>query len=119
MDDIKALCSIAAIRKKQGAAESALLGEIAGKIVENRLSVQYNRFGAVIELWGQLLPRELAEHSRLEDVNGGCLKVLVDSPSYLYELRMCGPQLLEEVQKHCPRARITEIRFRAGSSEKK
>ena len=114
MDDIKELCSVVERRKKQIPAESARLGEIAGKIIENRLLSQYKRFGELIEFWGQLLPRELAEHCRLEDINGGCLKAAVDSPSYLYELQLCREQLLEEVQKHCPRARITEIRFRAG-----
>jgi hypothetical protein len=114
MDDIKELCGVIEWRKKRAPAESPRLGEIAGKIIENRLLPQYTRFGGLIELWGQLLPRELSEHSRLEDIGGGCLKVAVDSPSYLYELQLCGPELLEEVQKHCPRARITEIKFRAG-----
>ena len=111
MDDIKELCSIAAMRKKREAAGSARLGEIAGEIIENRILPQYTRFGGLIELWGQLLPRELAKHSKLEEISSGCLKVAVDSPSYLYELRLCGEQLLEEVQKPCPRARITKIRF--------
>jgi predicted nucleic acid-binding Zn ribbon protein len=114
MDDIRELCSVVERRKKRLPAEPSRLGELAGEIIEKRVLPQYSRFGTVIELWGQMLPQELVEHCRLEDINGGCLKVRVDSPSYLYELRMCGEQLVEQLQKHCPRARIKEIKFRVG-----
>jgi len=37
-------------------------------------------------LWGQLVPPELASHTKLESLSRGVLRVAVDSSSRLYEL---------------------------------
>jgi hypothetical protein len=42
------------------------------------------------------------------------LKVFVDSPSYMHELRLCGPQLLSELQERCRSARVRTIKFAIG-----
>ncbi len=86
------------------------LGNVLGKLMDKRISPQQARFGPVAEVWEQLLPEELCRHCRISDISGGQLKVLVDSPSYAHELRMCCPELLEELRQECPRARIKKIR---------
>lgn len=46
----------------------------------------YEQLGALTELWGELLPQELAAHTRLEGLSRGVLRVSVDSSGRLYEL---------------------------------
>lgn len=46
----------------------------------------YKQLGDLIEVWGELLPDELVQHSRLESLSRGVLNVVVDSSTRLYEL---------------------------------
>lgn len=46
----------------------------------------YKQLGDLIALWGQLVPPELAEHTRLDSLTRGVLHVSVDAPVHLYEL---------------------------------
>jgi len=90
------------------------LGDTLSELMENRISPRYARYSSVIELWGRLLPAELSRHCKLADISEGQLKVLVDSPSHMHELRLCNSELLGELQKQCPKARIRKIKFVIG-----
>lgn len=87
------------------------LGDTVQRFMAEQVSPRQARFGAVVELWGQLLPAELYRHCEIVDISGGQLKVSVDSPAYKYELQLCSSELLEELQQQCPKARLTEIKF--------
>lgn len=87
------------------------LGDTVQRFMAEQVSPRQARFGAVVELWGQLLPAELYRHCEIIDISGGQLKVSVDSPAYKYELQLCSSELLEELQQQCPKARLTEIKF--------
>jgi hypothetical protein len=86
--------------------------------MENRISPQQARFGPIARLWNQLLPDELHRHCKIDGISGGRLKVLVDSPAYLYELQLCSSELLGELQRQCPRAQIKKIKFVVGSKSR-
>ena len=90
------------------------LGDIVRPLVDGRISRQQRDFGPLLEFWSRLLPAELAEHCELSEVCSGRLTVVVDSPSYMYELRLCTSQLLTELQQQCPRAQIRKIKFILG-----
>ena len=98
-------------RKKSKSDNVSILGAVARDIMENRISPRQARFGSVTQLWEQLLPVELRRHCRIADISAGQLKVQVDSPSYMHELRLCSSELLEEFQHRCPRAKIRNIKF--------
>lgn len=105
------------IRQRRSRAKSKgtqRLGEILIELMDGQVSPRQARFGPVVELWGELLPVELACHCRITGLIGGQLKVAVDSPSYMHELRLCSVELLEELQQRCPRARIERIKIVAG-----
>jgi len=108
------LCNIASRKMKQRLAGSVKLGDTLSELMEGRINPQQDRFGAVAEVWRRLLPVELCRHCRIADITGGSLKVLVDSPSYLYELRLCTSELLGEIQQQCPQVRIKKIKFTVG-----
>ncbi|MFZ0035609.1 MAG: DUF721 domain-containing protein [Sedimentisphaerales bacterium] len=105
----------AAMRPAAHRANSTVgLGDLLNELMENQISPRQARFGLIEEAWGQLLPTELCQHCRVVDISGGRLKVLADSPSYMYQLQLCSSELLKELARCYPRARIKEIRIAIG-----
>jgi predicted nucleic acid-binding Zn ribbon protein len=68
----------------------------------------------VSDAWGRLLPEQLGQHSRIAGLSGGQLKVLADSPAYVYELTLCSAELVGELQRMVPAARIQKIKVTLG-----
>lgn len=114
MDDSQQLSNIANRRTRQKPDRTVRLGDTITQLMENRISPQQARFGAVEELWSQLLPAGLRRHCKIADISAGQLKVLVDLPPYLHELRLCSSELLKELQQQCPRAQIKKIKLVVG-----
>jgi len=111
MDDSQQLSHIADRRTKQKPDRTVRLGDTIDQLMESRISPQQARFSAVAELWSQLLPDGLRRHCKIADFNAGQLKVLVDLPPYMHELRLCSSELLKELQQRCPRAQIKRIKL--------
>jgi len=98
-------------RRARKSDSTVRLGEVVQNFMTKWVSPRQARFGAVAELWSQLLPAELCRHCEIVDISGGELKVSVDSPAYKYELQLCSSEILEELQQQCPKARLTKIKF--------
>ena len=111
MDDIERLQKTLDYRRTRPPYRAHSLGEVAQKLLTERIAPQQARFSQVDDLWRELLPAELQEHCEIVDISDGQLDVQVDSPSYVYELQLCSSELLSELQRHCPRARLTRIKF--------
>ncbi len=111
IDEDEKLRNIAKWRTRPNFNKSVSLGDALNNLLENRISPRQARYGPVQELWEQMLPAEMKEHCKLSGVSGGQLNVVVDSPSHANELRWCSDGLLEEIQHHCPRARIQRIKI--------
>jgi predicted nucleic acid-binding Zn ribbon protein len=90
------------------------LGDTLRELIEKKISPRRARFKAVSEFWGRLLPAELQRHCEITDISGGRMKVVVESPVYAYELRLCSRELLGQLRTHCPQARIEKINFVVG-----
>jgi predicted nucleic acid-binding Zn ribbon protein len=90
------------------------LGDILSELMKRRVSPQQTRFGLIAEALSQMLPVELCQHCRIAGISGGRLKVLADSPSYMYELQLLSCELLKELARQCPQAKIQEIKFAVG-----
>ena len=100
--------------KKARPSNISLLGDTVREIMDGRLTAMHERFEMVAGVWNQLLPCELGCHCKIVEITGGQLKVQVDSPAYLHELRMCSSQLLTELQQQCRHAKIKNIKFVIG-----
>jgi len=98
-------------RTKRRLDRTVRLGQAVQQLMAEQISPRQAKFDAVAEAWRQVLPGELCQHCEIIDVSGGQLNVQVDSPSYRYELQLCGPELLKELQRQCPKARLTRIKF--------
>ncbi|MBN1362156.1 MAG: DUF721 domain-containing protein [Sedimentisphaerales bacterium] len=81
--------------------EPCRMGDIAGGILAG-LTPMYERCSTVAEAWNQVLPPGLRAHCRIGGFKGGCLRVVVDAASYMYELQLCKAELLKELQRLCP-----------------
>lgn len=92
----------------------AKLGDIIKELFDNRISEEHIRFRMVSEHLNELLPIELIRHSKIASISGGCLIVIVDSPSYLYEFQLCSYEILKQLQRHCPSARLKCIKLIIG-----
>ena len=90
------------------------LGDTLRELMEKQISPRQARFKVLSESWGRLLPVELSRHCKIADISGGRMKVLVESPAYAYELRLCSSELLDQLKSHCPQARIEKIDFIIG-----
>ncbi len=64
------------------------LGKIAEDFFKRKVKKKYNKLGKILHAWQELLPVTLQEHSCIESLNRGVLKVLVDSQVYYAELDM-------------------------------
>jgi hypothetical protein len=93
--------------------DACKLGELLPEFVR-ALGPVHNRFDSLAEAWEGLLPDNLRSHCRLGSFSGGCLKIVADGSCYLYELRMCTGELLRELQRLCPGARVRRIDIGMG-----
>jgi hypothetical protein len=87
------------------------IGQLAKQFLGEQVSPKQSVYAEVIDVWNEMLPAELAEHCRITDITAGQITVAVDSPSYRYELNLCSPELLKELQTQCPGSRLKKIRF--------
>jgi predicted nucleic acid-binding Zn ribbon protein len=94
------------------------LGEVVSELVQNRILPQQIRFGLIIAAWHQMLPAELYRHCRIVEISNNRIQVRVDSPSYMYEMQLCRAELLKELARRCPQARIKDIKVVVGGSVK-
>ena len=88
--------------------EACAIGDALGGFVE-RLGPAPVEGGTVAEVLPRVLPPGLRNKCRVAAVSDGCVKVVADGSSYLYELRLCKAGLLEELRRLCPEARLRRI----------
>ena len=102
-------------RKKKALPDTTVrLADVAQKLFERQISPRHAVYGRIVETWHQLLGPELGRHSRISDITAGQITAIADSPSYRHELRLCSDELLRQLKKHCPAAKIKKIKFVLG-----
>jgi len=114
MDEEERFINAVKWQKKPPPYQAASLGQAARRLMDERISPLQARFSKIAEIWSVLLPVELVEHCEIIDLCGGQLTVQADSPSYAYELQLCSPELLKELQRQCPSVRLAKIKFVIG-----
>lgn len=75
----------------------------------------YEQLGALAEIWQELVPTELAKHTRLMGLTRGVLRVAVDSSGRLYELdRLLRDGVFDElVTRHKGKA-LRRVELKVG-----
>lgn len=102
-------------RKNSGIkSNTSRLSELVTEILKKQIEPRQDIFARVNRLWEQLLPVNLRKHCRIAEISGGRLKILADSPSYTHEIRLLSEKLVHEINRNCPKARITGITTAVG-----
>ncbi|MCE9590891.1 MAG: DUF721 domain-containing protein [Planctomycetes bacterium] len=63
-----------------------MLGDFLPGQFKREIEKPYKQLATIAPVWMELVPAELAAHTRLESFSKGVLRVVVDSSSRLYEL---------------------------------
>jgi len=111
MDEIERIQNTLKYRKVKKRDRTIRIGEAVDQFMGEQVSPRQANYEAVVELWRRILPAELRRHCEIVDISGGQLAVQVDSPSYKYELHLCSSEILKELQRQCPKVRLTKIKF--------
>jgi predicted nucleic acid-binding Zn ribbon protein len=90
------------------------LGELVGRYMAERVDPRHDVFESVAAAWAETVPQGMAGFCRLADVTHGKARVVVSSPSHLYQLQLCGPQLLGQLQQRCGKKTVRYIKFEIG-----
>ena len=102
-------------QSRQVASPGCPLGGPVNTFMKRIVQPRRRRLSLLGRAWIDLLPPELVEHSCLESLRGGRLKILVDSSSHLYELNLLVKEgLLDELRERCPSVPLSEIRLVHG-----
>ena len=63
-------------------------------------------------IWQNLLNKQEIKHTKLIGINNGTLAVYVDSPAWLYQMRIRQTKILKQLKEEVPD--IKRIRFKIG-----
>ncbi len=75
----------------------------------------FKQLEGLSELWTELVPAELAAHTRLEALSRGVLRVVVDSAGRHYELdRLLRGGLQRELTQRHKGAALRQVKVRVG-----
>jgi len=91
--------------------DAAQLGEVLRELLEARICPGHDRAASVCAAWSELVPVELGRHCRVGGMLGGTLKVMADSPAYMYEMQLCSAELVRSLQQRCPAAGIRGLKI--------
>lgn len=67
--------------------QTATLGADLIEFFKKDVQRRQGKFGKIADIWAQLIPETLLDHTCLESFHAGTLKVLVDTSSHLFELK--------------------------------
>lgn len=95
------------------------LGFMVGQF-KREVQKPYEQLGELAAIWGELVPEELAMHTRLVGLTRGVLRVSVDSSGRLYELdRLLRSGVFDElISRHRGKAvRRVDLKVASVKSE--
>ena len=102
------------LRRWKGRAEPDMSLDFLRRQFEQQVAKPFKQLGPLGELWRELLPADLVEHTKLEGFGRGELRVSVDSSSHLYELnRLLREGVEQELIRRHPGA-LSRVRLQVG-----
>jgi len=93
---------------------SALLGQPLQSLMKYTLAKRVKQLGKLAQVWDELIPDCIREHTALESFNRGTLTVVVDSASHRFQLQtLLMGGLLSELQNRFAGA-LNKVRLVPG-----
>ena len=87
------------------------LGANAETYIKQRLG-QLRKNASVVDVWRELLPEELYEHSCIAGISGGVVQVEVDPGPWMHEFQLLSSELSGQLQRLCRSAGVRRIALR-------
>ncbi len=90
------------------------LSQPIGILMKHTLAKRAKQLGQLSEIWDEVVPEEIAEHTALEGFHRSVLTVMVDSAPHRYQLQtLLAGGLTKEIQSRFPGA-LNKIRLIPG-----
>ena len=109
-DQDKLLRSATAWQWRKRQTTSRLGADAQGFIQARKRTLEKNT--AVVDAWEQVLPQQLAEHSRIIKISAGQIYVEVEPGAFMHEMQLLSSELLEHIRGRCPYCGIKKIVLR-------
>ena len=87
--------------------------DIVNQVIENISAKKSENRELLYTVWKGTLNKQELQHAKLQGEKNGTVFVVVDSPAWLYQMKMREGKILKELKKEIPE--ITQIRFRVGN----
>ncbi len=112
-DALKTLERLRRLRSRPGPDTS--IAELVAATARDAMRT-HKRLGSLIQLWESLIPKDLANHTRVSGIRGGVGHVVVDSAATAYELdRHLRGGLEDQIRQRYP-ATLTRIKVTVGNA---
>jgi len=83
-------------------------------LMKHTLGKRVRQLSSLAEIWDDLIPRAIHDHTAMDRFNGGVLTVLVDSPAHRFQLRnLLDGGIMREIQRRFSGA-LNKIRLVPG-----
>ena len=90
------------------------LSQPIGILMKHTLAKRAKQLGQLSEIWDEVVPEEIAEHTALEGFHRSVLTAMVDSAPHRYQLQtLLAGGLTKEIQSRFPGA-LNKIRLIPG-----
>jgi len=86
--------------------------DVIHSVIGKLASKQIDQGGKLERIWENILEKEDIKHTRILGMNQGKVLVVVDSPAWMYQMRMKKTRLLQKLIDEIPD--VKEIRFKIG-----
>jgi hypothetical protein len=104
-------------QQRQFAMPAAPLARPLAILMKHTLGKRVRQLGRLAEIWEEVIPPGIMEHTALDGLRGGTLTVLVDSSAHRFQLRqLLDGGLLAEIRKRFSGA-LNKVRLEPGQFE--
>ena len=73
--------------QRQAQDRTAILGQPLTSLMKHTLAKRVKQLGKLAQVWDELIPDSIREHTALESFNRGTLSVIVDSSPHRFQLQ--------------------------------
>ncbi|MCA9290016.1 MAG: DUF721 domain-containing protein, partial [Phycisphaerales bacterium] len=103
-------------RRGRRTRDAPAIGELVHRIEHDATRAE-RRLGSLVDLWTELVPATLVDHTRISGIRRGVLHVVVDSSPLLYELNTRLATGLEGELRRRYRGTLLRVRATVGVLE--
>ena len=115
IDEEQQLHNIIRFKKTPVRKDPSRLGAILEEFLQKELAPKRRQADDLSRAWLDIVPADIAPHCRCDGILNGQLKVIVDSPAYMYQLKILSAELLDQLGEPSRRTRIKAIKLTIGS----